>query len=227
MEAKMTFIDYCMVLGLRPNAEHKEIAEAYKSLAKRWHPDKNIGIDTTLQMQLILEAYNFLKDEENRKHFLEEYKRKNIDDIEIEPIEPIEIVVCYYCKEALADSNCSHQETFYRASTKKVASHSPDAYDTKQIKIPRCEKCYHIHQRKLSVIGFWLLGITVGFTIWMMWFFSPIYGALIGLFLTIILFSIDGWLIAKEAGIKREKKVNEFEAVVVLRSEEWGKTYKN
>ena len=221
MAAKMNFIDYCLVLGLGPNAEQKEIAEAYKSLAKRWHPDKNFSIDTTLQMQLILEAYHFLKDEENRKQFLADYHRNNFAETKTEPIQVPEIVVCYYCKKELAESNFPHLETLYRGVANPDGSLSKSALECEEIKIPRCEKCYDIHQRKLSVVGFWILGVTVGVTIWLMGFYSPILGALIGLLIVVVQLSIDSWLIAKETGIKREKNVNEFEPIIVLKSEGW------
>jgi hypothetical protein len=221
MANKKNYIDYCLVLGLGLNAEQKEIAEAYRNLAKRWHPDKNVGIDTTLQMQLILEAYHYLKDEENRKQYLADFKRENLEETEAEYVQVPEIVVCYYCKKELADSNFSHHETLHRGTANPDAALSKSAIEYKEIKVPRCGKCYDIHQRKLSVLGFWMLGVNAGLTIWIMGYFSPLLGVLTGFFIAVVLLSINAWLITKETGIKREKNVNEYEPILVLRSEGW------
>jgi curved DNA-binding protein CbpA len=48
--------------------------------AIKWHPDRNYGIDTTLKMQLINEAYLILKDPEARlKYDVEYLKYKEFD----------------------------------------------------------------------------------------------------------------------------------------------------
>jgi curved DNA-binding protein CbpA len=36
-------------------------------MAKKWYPDKNTDRNTTVQMQLLSEAYSVLKDLEKRK----------------------------------------------------------------------------------------------------------------------------------------------------------------
>lgn len=69
------FKDYYSILEISQTASQEEIKIAYKSQAIKWHPDKNIGIDTTLKMQDINEAYLFLKDSEARARFDIEYAK--------------------------------------------------------------------------------------------------------------------------------------------------------
>lgn len=66
--------NYYEILGVSVKASLEEITSAKNALAKKYHPDANLkyGIDTTEQMQLILEAYRTLSDPKKRK----EYDRK-------------------------------------------------------------------------------------------------------------------------------------------------------
>ena len=41
------------VLDLNYNSTIIEFNKAYRSMARRFHPDKNIGLDTTLMMTMI------------------------------------------------------------------------------------------------------------------------------------------------------------------------------
>jgi curved DNA-binding protein CbpA len=71
----MEFIDYYKILELSFGASSSEIKLAYKTQAVKWHPDKNPGMDTTLRMQQINEAYLMLKDPEGRERYNREYQR--------------------------------------------------------------------------------------------------------------------------------------------------------
>lgn len=66
--------NYYEILGVSVTATVEEITAAKNTLAKRFHPDANLrnGIDTTRQMQEILEAYRVLSDPDRRA----EYDRK-------------------------------------------------------------------------------------------------------------------------------------------------------
>ena len=44
------------VLGLNDSSTEAEMKTAYRSMARRFHPDKNIGLDTTKMMTMINEA---------------------------------------------------------------------------------------------------------------------------------------------------------------------------
>lgn len=62
---------YYSVLGVSREATPEEITNAKNALAKIYHPDANMqkGIDTTKDMQEILEAYRVLSDPEKRKAY--------------------------------------------------------------------------------------------------------------------------------------------------------------
>ncbi len=70
----MKFRDYYQILEISQNATNEEIKKAFKEQAIKWHPDKNKGKDTTLQMQIINEAYLILKDKEARQRYDKEYQ---------------------------------------------------------------------------------------------------------------------------------------------------------
>ncbi len=69
------FKDYYAILDIPASATKVEIKSAYKRQAKKWHPDKNEGVDTTQKMQEINEAYLMLNDDEARSYYDREYSR--------------------------------------------------------------------------------------------------------------------------------------------------------
>ena len=60
--------DYYEVLGVHKKATNQELKNAYRKLAKKYHPDTNPGDAKAEQMfKEITEAYNVLSDEEKRR----------------------------------------------------------------------------------------------------------------------------------------------------------------
>lgn len=68
--AQSTRTDFYGVLGVPETATHEDIKKAYRTLAKKYHPDKNRG-DSAAQERFksISEAYAALGNEEKRKHY--------------------------------------------------------------------------------------------------------------------------------------------------------------
>lgn len=62
---------YYQTLNLSPNASSSEIKKAYKTLAMKWHPDKNPenAEEATEQFKKIAEAYDVLGNEEKRRTY--------------------------------------------------------------------------------------------------------------------------------------------------------------
>jgi hypothetical protein len=56
-------VDPFAVLGVAPNASAEEVAAAYRSLAKRWHPDRVEGPQAARRMAEINAAYDLLRSE--------------------------------------------------------------------------------------------------------------------------------------------------------------------
>lgn len=66
----MTFIDYYKILGIDKTATPKEIKNAYRKLARKYHPDLNPNDkDAKRNFQQINEANEVLSDPEKRKKF--------------------------------------------------------------------------------------------------------------------------------------------------------------
>jgi molecular chaperone DnaJ len=63
-------VDYYKVLGVDKNADEKAIKAAYRSLARKYHPDVNPGdAKAEAKFKEISEAYAVLSDKERRAHY--------------------------------------------------------------------------------------------------------------------------------------------------------------
>ena len=62
--------NYYEVLGIKKNASDTEIKKAYKKMAVRWHPDKNLDNKQYSEKKFkeISEAYQVLSDPEKKKN---------------------------------------------------------------------------------------------------------------------------------------------------------------
>jgi molecular chaperone DnaJ len=70
MSASRTYKDYYAVLGVGRNATAKEIKDAYRKLARKYHPDANNSDKTNEEkFKEISEAYEILKDPKKRKEY--------------------------------------------------------------------------------------------------------------------------------------------------------------
>jgi curved DNA-binding protein CbpA len=78
------------VLGIAEDATLEEAKKAYHLLARRWHPDRNPGKDTTVKMQQINEAYEEFCNNYNTFNFgsYQPNYDPDIDENESEESEP-------------------------------------------------------------------------------------------------------------------------------------------
>ncbi len=80
----MNFIDYYNVLGVDKKASEKEIKQAYRKLARKYHPDLNPNnIESEKKFKEINEANEVLSNDDNRKKY-DKYGKdwKHADEIE-------------------------------------------------------------------------------------------------------------------------------------------------
>ena len=67
------FKDYYQILGVAKTAGEKEIKQAYRKLARKYHPDVNPGDKRSEErFKEVSEAYEVLSDKEKRKRCSEE-----------------------------------------------------------------------------------------------------------------------------------------------------------
>lgn len=71
--------NYYEILGVSKNSSQKEIKEAYRKLAKIYHPDYNDSFDAIQIMQLINEAYDVLSEIKKRKQYDSKLEINNND----------------------------------------------------------------------------------------------------------------------------------------------------
>jgi molecular chaperone DnaJ len=70
MGSSKVYKDYYAVLGVGKNATQKEIKDAYRKLARKYHPDTNKGDkETEEKFKEVGEAYEILKDVKKRKEY--------------------------------------------------------------------------------------------------------------------------------------------------------------
>lgn len=75
----MSSKDYYEVLGVARDSSQDEIKDAYRSLAMKYHPDRNKSSEAEERFKGISEAYAVLSDEEKRKYY-DTFGRDGISD---------------------------------------------------------------------------------------------------------------------------------------------------
>ncbi|GKF25222.1 chaperone protein DnaJ 72 [Tanacetum coccineum] len=76
-------MDYYKILGLNTNATKEEIKEAFRAIAKKFHPDKHssspksVKDTATLRFKQASEAYEVLVDDRKRAHYNSTFNHRN------------------------------------------------------------------------------------------------------------------------------------------------------
>ncbi|MGB9990932.1 DnaJ domain-containing protein [Massilia sp. SM-13] len=72
------------VLGIAPNASEDEIKKVYRSLAMRFHPDRNQEPGADARFKAIVKAYEVLSDPVKREEYNQSLNHRIIIDPEAE-----------------------------------------------------------------------------------------------------------------------------------------------
>lgn len=75
------------ILGVAPNATADEIKKQYRSLAMRFHPDRNSDAGAELRFNAIQQAYEVLADAQRRAEFDQKFNDRIVLDAESEAYE--------------------------------------------------------------------------------------------------------------------------------------------
>lgn len=68
--------DYYLVLGVSKNADYQKIKKAYRTIAKKSHPDIDHASESEERFKEITEAYDVLSDESKRKKYDNELNKR-------------------------------------------------------------------------------------------------------------------------------------------------------
>ena len=75
------------ILGVAPNATDEEIKKIYRSLAMRYHPDRNDAPGAEVRFKSITKAYEILSDPARRDEYNQSVNHRIILDPEAEAFE--------------------------------------------------------------------------------------------------------------------------------------------
>ena len=73
----MSTMNYYVVLGVAEDADGDAIRSAFRTLARRYHPDAGAG-SSTIEFQRALEAYETLSEPERRRHYDRHLRRSRV-----------------------------------------------------------------------------------------------------------------------------------------------------
>jgi molecular chaperone DnaJ len=75
------------ILGVAPNASDEEIKKVYRSLAMRYHPDRNDAPGAEARFKAVTKAYEILSDRTKRDEYNQSVNHRIVLDAEAEAFE--------------------------------------------------------------------------------------------------------------------------------------------
>ncbi len=75
------------ILGVAPNASDDEIKKVYRSLAMRYHPDRNQAPGAEARFKAVTKAYEILSDPARREEYNQSVNHRIVLDAEAEAFE--------------------------------------------------------------------------------------------------------------------------------------------
>jgi molecular chaperone DnaJ len=75
------------ILGVAPNASDEEIKKVYRSLAMRYHPDRNDAPGAEARFKAVTKAYEILSDRTKREEYNQSVNHRIVLDAEAEAFE--------------------------------------------------------------------------------------------------------------------------------------------
>lgn len=75
------------ILGIAPNASTDDIKKRYRSLAMRFHPDRNSDENAAVRFNTIQQAYEVLADDRRRAEYDQQFNDRIVLDAQAEAYE--------------------------------------------------------------------------------------------------------------------------------------------
>ena len=75
------------ILGVAPNASDEDIKKVYRSLAMRYHPDRNQAPGAEARFKAVSKAYEILSDRAKREEYNQSVNHRIVLDAEAEAFE--------------------------------------------------------------------------------------------------------------------------------------------
>jgi curved DNA-binding protein CbpA len=137
--------DFYRILGVPRSATKEQIRNAYLSLARKYHPDVNQGMENGEQLKEVNQAYGILSDDESRAAY-----NLAIRDSDPNPLErtsklyPLKSVAAACAVTAALSTSLGYSLTFIQTKPEPIAMVSPKEADPEVIERKVLEKALEL-----------------------------------------------------------------------------------